>query len=112
MFAHEEVAAKLGALETQAQGLLFSRVRAYFGELDALRVRFMLPGRRLGEPVPCRAKDISLTGICFYVPPDPPTRQVVVELDTPFVPPLTVPARIVRTRPAEDGWCEIGAAFS
>jgi hypothetical protein len=40
VFAHKEVAARLGVLEVQAQGLLFSRVQAYFGELDALRVRF------------------------------------------------------------------------
>jgi hypothetical protein len=37
---HKEVASRLAALESQAQGLLFSRVRAYFGELDTLRVRF------------------------------------------------------------------------
>jgi hypothetical protein len=40
VFAHADVAARLGALEAQAQRLLFSRVQAYFGELDALRVRF------------------------------------------------------------------------
>jgi hypothetical protein len=40
VFAHEEVAVKLGALEARAHGLLFSRVRVYFRELDALRLRF------------------------------------------------------------------------
>jgi hypothetical protein len=38
--AHAEVASRLSALEAQAQGLLFSRVQAFLGELDALRVRF------------------------------------------------------------------------
>src|SRR5262249_9768926 len=38
--AHEVIAEQLSALESQAQGLLFSRVRAYLGELDALRVQF------------------------------------------------------------------------
>jgi hypothetical protein len=38
--AHAEVAVRLSALESQAQGLLFSRVQAYLGELDTLRVRF------------------------------------------------------------------------
>jgi hypothetical protein len=38
--AHQEVAARLATLEAQAQGLLFSRVQAYLGELDVLRVRF------------------------------------------------------------------------
>src|SRR5207247_1644283 len=40
VYAHADVAARLGALEAQAQGLLFSRVQAYFCELDTLRVRF------------------------------------------------------------------------
>jgi hypothetical protein len=40
IIAHQDVAARLGALEAQAQGLLFSRLQAYFGELDDLRVRF------------------------------------------------------------------------
>jgi hypothetical protein len=38
--AHAEVVARLTAVESQVQGLLFSRVKAYLGELDALRVRF------------------------------------------------------------------------
>jgi hypothetical protein len=37
---HEDVAARVSGLESQAHGLLFSRVRAYLGELDTLRVRF------------------------------------------------------------------------
>jgi hypothetical protein len=40
VYAHTDVAARLGALEAQAQGLLFSRVQAYFRELDTFRVRF------------------------------------------------------------------------
>jgi hypothetical protein len=40
VYAHAEVASRLSALEAQAQGLLFSRVQAYLGELDTLRVRF------------------------------------------------------------------------
>jgi hypothetical protein len=37
---HQEVAARLAALESQVHGLLFSRVQAYFRELETLRVRF------------------------------------------------------------------------
>ena len=40
VYAHAEVAARMSGLESQAQGLLFSRVKAYLGELDFLRVRF------------------------------------------------------------------------
>jgi hypothetical protein len=37
---HRDIATRVSSLESQAQGLLFSRVRAYLGELDTLRVRF------------------------------------------------------------------------
>jgi hypothetical protein len=40
VFAHADIAVRLGALESQAQGLLYTRVQAYSGELDTLRVRF------------------------------------------------------------------------
>jgi serine/threonine protein kinase len=77
-----------------------------------VHVRFVLPDRRLGDAVECRGKDISLTGIGFYGPAELPSRQVCVDLVTPFHDAaITVPARIVRTRAREDGH-EVGAAFS
>jgi hypothetical protein len=51
---YADVAARLSALESQAQGLLFSRVQAYLGELDTLRIRFndflSGPAPQLGVP--------------------------------------------------------------
>ena len=55
----------MSVLESQAQGLLFSRVQAYLGELDFLRVRFndflsgpapQIAGSRL-RPVYPRSRD-------------------------------------------------------
>jgi hypothetical protein len=37
---HRDVATRVSGLESQAQGLVFSRVQAYLGELDILRIRF------------------------------------------------------------------------
>jgi serine/threonine protein kinase len=78
-----------------------------------LRVRFVLPDRRLGEPVVCPGKDVSLTGIGFHAPGDLPSRQACLELSTPFHDAaISVPVRIVRVRRLDDGSHEVGAAFS
>jgi serine/threonine protein kinase len=77
-----------------------------------LRVRFVLPDRRLGEPIECGGKNISLTGIAFYGPSEPPARRACIELCTPFQAAVTVPARVVRVRPCDDGRYEVGARFS
>jgi serine/threonine protein kinase len=78
-----------------------------------LRVRFLTPDGDLGEPVECRGKDISLTGVGFHAPVPPPARQAWLALATPFhAAVITVPVRVVRTRPGDDGWCEVGAFFS
>jgi serine/threonine protein kinase len=79
----------------------------------SLQVRFVLSDRRLGEPLACGGKDISLIGIGFYTPADLPSRQVCLDLQTPFHgATVRVPARIVRVRSCADGGHEVGAAFS
>ncbi len=40
IFAHQEVAARLGEVERQTHGILFSRVKAYLREAETLRSRF------------------------------------------------------------------------
>jgi serine/threonine protein kinase len=78
-----------------------------------LRARVALPGGGLGEEVECCGKDLALTGIGFYAPPQLTGPRLWLALTTPFHDaPLTVPARVVRSRPGADGWCELGAAFS
>jgi serine/threonine protein kinase len=91
-----------------------------------LAVRFVLANRQLSEPVACTGKDISLTGIGFYLPPELPSSQVVLEItppaqlaapgsdETPRGRParrLEVPASIVRVRRCDAEWYEVGARF-
>jgi serine/threonine protein kinase len=77
-----------------------------------VRVRFALPNHELSEAVACRGKDISLTGIGFCQPPQLPTKQVAIELTTPFqADPVMLTANVVRVQRCEDGWYEVGAAF-
>jgi serine/threonine protein kinase len=77
-----------------------------------LQVRVVRPDGALSEPVLCRGKDISLSGIGFYLPHELPTAEVHVELPgTPQTPALTVPATLVRAKRCADGWYEVGALF-
>jgi hypothetical protein len=78
-----------------------------------LQVRFVLPNRQLGDMVDCKGKDLSPTGIGFYLPAALPTTQVNIELEpAPQAPAVTVPANIVRVQRYHDDWYEVGAAFS
>jgi hypothetical protein len=64
------------------------------------------------EPILCRGKDISLTGIGFYVSQPLPTWQVSIQLPSPFRSELiSVPATLVRNKRREDGSYEVGALF-
>jgi hypothetical protein len=65
-----------------------------------------------GEPILCRGKDISLTGIGFYLSQPLPSWQVSIQLPTPFQSGLiSVPATLVRNKRCEDGSYEVGALF-
>jgi serine/threonine protein kinase len=61
------------------------------------------------EPIVCRGKDISATGIGFYLPHELATADVLIEL--PNTPPITVPATLVRAKRCADEWYEVGAIF-
>jgi hypothetical protein len=64
------------------------------------------------DPIVCRGKDISATGIGFYVPHELLTADVLIELPNTLGPPaLTVPATLVRAKRCADGWYEVGAIF-
>jgi serine/threonine protein kinase len=77
-----------------------------------IRVRPVQADGTLGEPVACRGKDISLSGIGFYLPHELPTAEVAVELPaTPLTPALSVPATLVRAKRCADGWYDVGALF-
>jgi hypothetical protein len=67
---------------------------------------------RQDDPIICRAKDISHTGIGFYLPHELHTADVLIELPSTLQgAPTTVPATLVRAKRCPDGWYEVGAIF-
>jgi serine/threonine protein kinase len=65
-----------------------------------------------GEPVECWGKDISLTGIGFYLPEELETSEVLIHVPNTVHPPsVAVPASLVRAKRCADGWYEVGALF-
>ena len=67
---------------------------------------------REGQPIECRGKDISLSGMGFYLPHELDTSEVCIKLPTPLHPPaLSIPATLVRAKRCADGWYEVGALF-
>jgi serine/threonine protein kinase len=65
----------------------------------------------VGPPIRCRGKDISMSGIGFYLPSEVPTSQVVIRLPGAGRQALSVPATLVRARRCADGWYDVGALF-
>jgi serine/threonine protein kinase len=64
------------------------------------------------EPIVCRGKDISHTGVGFYLPHELSTADVLIRLPSAAHPPhLTVPATLVRAKQCADGWYDVGAIF-
>jgi hypothetical protein len=62
--------------------------------------------------VVCRGKDISQSGIGFYLPHELETSQVLIELPNDIHPPsICIPASLVRVLRCTDGWYEVGALF-
>jgi serine/threonine protein kinase len=72
----------------------------------------LLPDGSRDAAVFCRGKDISLSGIGFYLPHQLETSQVVINLPaTVHTEALSIPATLVRARHCADGWYEVGALF-
>ena len=64
------------------------------------------------EPIECRGKDISRTGVGFFLPHDLSTPDVLLELPNDVQPPaIAIPATLVRAKRCADGWYEVGALF-
>lgn len=65
-----------------------------------------------GDPVACHGKDISLSGIGFYLPDELDTSEIIIQLPNTVHPPaLSIPASLVRAKRTADGWYEVGALF-
>jgi serine/threonine protein kinase len=77
----------------------------------AVVVRGVFDDGRLGEPVEGQGKDISLSGIGFYLPEQLPTTRLRVELTSRRRPPISVPASVARVQRCGESWVEVGALF-
>jgi serine/threonine protein kinase len=78
-----------------------------------VRVFPVLHNFQLGQPLQCKAKDVSLTGLGFLAPQEPSTQQVYVDAnidDRNAM--LGILAQIARISLRDDGWFEVGASFS
>ena len=62
------------------------------------------------DVVECRGKDISRSGIGFYLPNELTTSEVLIELPS-TAKKVEIPAMLVRAKPCADGWYEVGALF-
>jgi hypothetical protein len=77
-----------------------------------LQMRSILPGG-FGPPIECHGKDLSLSGIGFYVPGQLPSTRLLLRLPkTAQTPQMVVPARVVRVQGCGDGWYEVGAVLA
>lgn len=98
----------------QQQMLVHSEKRAKDRLTWAHSVR-VIPIDVEGHPqdaIECRGKDLSQSGIGFYLPHDLLTSEVLIELPNPQSPrPVKVHATLVRAKRCADGWYDVGALF-
>lgn len=72
----------------------------------------ILPNGSQEKPILCRGKDLSLSGIGFYLPQQIATADVLVRLPGLHEnQPIELPAKLVRALRCADGWYEVGALF-
>jgi serine/threonine protein kinase len=88
------------------------RVQARIPWEHPVQVCFVSGTREIGPRIDCRGKDLSLTGIGLFLPPELPSRQVQIFLRTPTRPEeIAVSASITRVQACSDGWYQVGATF-
>lgn len=96
------------ALVINSQHRVQDRARWFY----PLKVQPIFPDRSVGEPIPCRGQNLSLTGICFSLPQALPTVDVLILLPaTSTTPEVPLPATLIRAERGADGWFEVGAVF-
>lgn len=77
-----------------------------------IRVTPILEGGIPDEPIECRGKDISKSGMGFFLPHDLSTSDVLIELShDSHAPSIVIPATLVRAERCADGWYDVGALF-
>lgn len=80
---------------------------------EMVRVLPVLSEVELAEPIDCVSKDISSTGIGFFLSKMPPSSQIYINLPkVPEIARFAGLAEIVRAQPCGEGWFEVGARFA
>jgi hypothetical protein len=70
------------------------------------------PDGQKDDPIDCRGKDMSFTGMGLYLPHELDTSEVILQVPSPLHPPtLAIPATLVRAHRCADGWYDVGALF-
>ncbi|MBM4067527.1 MAG: hypothetical protein FJ271_01075 [Planctomycetes bacterium] len=78
----------------------------------ALKVQPLYLDGRKGSVIECQGKDLSTSGIGFFLPNELDTSEVLIELPSNVHPPsVSVPATLVRAKRCADGTYEVGALF-
>lgn len=77
-----------------------------------LRIQPFYSDGSTGDWIGCRGRDLSMSGVGFFMPSSLPTVDINVKVPaTPTTPEVILPATIVRAKLEEDGWYQIGAVF-
>jgi hypothetical protein len=102
----------LESLRSYLQAIPEMRTQERLAYYQRVRVSPVLANCQLGGLIECQAKDISLKGIGFFLPRQPPSPQFYVNTQLPDeATELALLARAVRVKPVGNGWYEIGALF-
>jgi hypothetical protein len=103
----------LASLRGYLQALPDKRTQERVAWQQPLRVSPVINGTLAPEPIECVAKDISQDGIGLYLPSSVKASHLYVAL--PSLPQFAGVAglvRIVRRRPHDEEWYEVGARFA
>ena len=74
-----------------------------------LKVQPLYLDGRKGNVIECQGKDLSSSGIGFFLPHELDTSEVLIELPSSVHPPsVSVPATLVRAKRCADGTYEVG----
>jgi serine/threonine protein kinase len=102
----------LNGLRACLQASSQQRLHERFAWQQRLSVSSVYPDGKLGEPIECQGRDISVNGIGFLVPQALLTTRVSIQIPTNSAPPfVTVQASVIRVRRCDNGSYEVGALF-
>jgi hypothetical protein len=88
-----------------------NRAQERFPWTQSIKVYPFYPDGKKGEAIQCQGKDITLSGIGFYLPCELYASEVLIDLASSPQTSMLVPATVVRVRRCINGCYEVGALF-